>query len=437
MKRAKAATQMLNGLNQKHAVVMVGGKCLIMNLETGPSNQSSISFSSEQDFRLRYAHRMILIMDNGKPKMEPIVQHWLRWTKRREFNGIVFDPKSTPTGYYNLFKGLAVTPEKGDWSFFKQHIQEVIAKSNTDIYTWILAWMARIVQDPGGDRPGTSLVLRGPQGVGKGCFATTFGKLFGDHFFPISSQNHVTGRFNQHFGACLLAFLDEGFWAGNLKDSVGTLKSLITEPEILIEAKYKDAIKVRNYVNLIIASNDDWVVPAGLQERRFCVLDVSPIKIKDHQYFNSIHDQMGNGGLEAMLYDLLHLDISNVDLRTIPKTGALFDQIAQSFDSVQKFWFESLAKGCVDRQGTSWKSPIKKDEFYEAYTQHCGTRKSRDITDRSKFWKEFRELCSVRSQRPRKNNPKRKEYVQIPSLKDSRNKFSKVVGIPIPWEEYR
>jgi len=164
-----------------------------------------------------------------------------------------------------------------------------------------------------------------------------------------------------------LAFLDEGFWAGNLKDSAGTLKSLITEPEIFIEQKYKDAIKVTNHVNLIIASNDDWIVPAGMLERRFCVLDVSRARIGDRQYFNSIYDQMKNGGLEAMLYDLLHLDISNVDLRAIPKTGALFEQIAQSFDSVKRFWFESLAKGCVDGQGSSWKTLIIKAELYEAY----------------------------------------------------------------------
>jgi len=147
---------------------------LIMNLENGSSKQSSISFSLEQDFRLRYAHHMIPIRDdNGKLKMEPIVQHWVRWPKRHEFSGIVFNPKSTPIGYYNLFKGFPVTPRKGDWSLFKQHIYEVITKSTNDIYTWVLGWMARIVQDPGGDRPGTSLVLRGPQGAGKGALRTT------------------------------------------------------------------------------------------------------------------------------------------------------------------------------------------------------------------------------------------------------------------------
>ena len=234
-----------------------------------------------------------------------------------------------------------------------------------------------------------------------------------------------------------MAFLDEGFWAGNLKDSAGTLKSLITEPEIFIEQKYKDAIKVTNHVNLIIASNDDWIVPAGMLERRFCVLDVSRARIGDRQYFNSIYDQMKNGGLEAMLYDLLHLDISNVDLRAIPKTTALFDQIVQSFDSVKRFWFESLAKGCVDGQGTSWKTLIIKAELYEAYKGGCRGINSRVIAAETKFWKDFRSLCLVTDRRPRKNNPDRKLYVEIPALKACRDGFSQIVGVHIPWEDYR
>jgi hypothetical protein len=213
---------------------------------------------------------------------------------------------------------------------------------------------------------------------------------------------------------------------------------LITEPEILFEQKHKDPIVLKNHVNLIISSNNDWVVPAGKLARRFCVLDVSPARIGDNQYFDPVYDQMSNGGLEAMMYDLLQLDISNVDLRKIPKTGALFEQIVRSFDSVNKFWFETLVRGFVDGLGTSWKSPIKKDDLYEAYRCWCGKRNRSDIVDDSQFWKEFRGIFpNLKYPRPRKNNPGRKTYVQIPSLKDCKDRFSEVVGMPIPWKDYR
>jgi hypothetical protein len=62
---------------------------------------------------------------------------------------------------------------------------------------------------------------------------------------------------------------------------------------------------VKNFIRLIVASNNDWVVPAGLEERRFFVLDISDKYMQNHEYFKKLFDQMDNGGREAMLHDLL------------------------------------------------------------------------------------------------------------------------------------
>ena len=78
---------------------------------------------------------------------------------------------------YNLWRGFAINPERGDWSLYNDHIFYNIAKGNEDYYLWILAWMARVVQDPGGKKPGTAIAIRGKQGTGKGVFANYFGKL--------------------------------------------------------------------------------------------------------------------------------------------------------------------------------------------------------------------------------------------------------------------
>jgi hypothetical protein len=42
---------------------------------------------------------------------------------------------------------------------------------------------------------------------------------------------------------------------------------------------------------------------------------------------------------QAFLFDLLHHDISTINLREIPRTEALLDQIINSMNSVEKFWF--------------------------------------------------------------------------------------------------
>src|SRR5210317_1741264 len=71
---------------------------------------------------------------------------------------------------FNLYKGFNVVSKKGDWSLFRNHIRDVICSGNEEHFDYLIKWMARIVQDTGGDRPGIAVVLRGGRGVGKSIF---------------------------------------------------------------------------------------------------------------------------------------------------------------------------------------------------------------------------------------------------------------------------
>lgn len=79
------------------------------------------------------------------------------------------------------------------------------------------------------------------------------------------------------------------------------------------------------------------MVPAGLGERRFMVLDVPKTHKDDYEYFKDIMNQMNNGGREAMLYDLMHYDYSHVNLRRIKKTNALLEQQIYSMSMIQQY----------------------------------------------------------------------------------------------------
>ena len=338
-------TGIIREMNKQHAVIMVGGKCHILNEIIDPTfNKPDISLSTPTDFRNFYANQKII--DPNKPEKElSKAQYWFEHAQRRQFNGIVFDPSGIAgPDYYNLWQGLAVKPQSGDWSLYRQLVFDVIAGGKQSIYEWVLAWLARVVQDPGGKRPGTAIVLRGKQGTGKGVFVNTFGEILGRHCLQIAQESQITGRFNSHLKDTVLAFVDEGFWAGG-KQAEGAIRNMITEPFITVEQKGKDLIRVKNNVNLIFASNSGWVVPAGLEERRFFVLDVSDKHQQGKAFFKALVNQMENGGVEAMLYDLLKLDISGVDLRTFEQTAGLFEQKIYSMTTVQKYWFERLMDG--------------------------------------------------------------------------------------------
>ena len=141
--------------------------------------------------------------------------------------------------------------------------------------------------------------MRGGRGTGKGFFARWVKKMLGQHGIHITNARHIVGHFNAHLRDCIFCFADEAFFAGD-KQHASILKGLITEPTIMVEAKYRDAIEVRNLIHVMMASNEMWVVPAGVDERRFFVVDVSTARQGDHAYFAAIEKQMQNGGLAAM-----------------------------------------------------------------------------------------------------------------------------------------
>jgi len=88
------------------------------------------------------------------------------------------------------------------------------------------------------------------------------------------------------------------------------------------------------------------MVPATQDERRFLVLNVSDAKLQDANYFSALAEQMyDQGGVEAMMYDLMQYDYDLSKLRNPPKTIGLADQVAQSLNDVYKFWWTVLARG--------------------------------------------------------------------------------------------
>ena len=437
-------TKVVENLNKKHAVIMVGGKCHILNEVVEPVfNRPDITLSSPSDFRAYYANKKISDPEKLGRKLS-IAQFWFEHENRRQYNEIVFDPSgNSPKDSYNLWKGFSVEPQKGDWGLFYNHVVDVIAKGNRSRAEWIFAWLARIVQDPGGKRPGTAIVLRGKQGTGKGVFVNTVGQLFSRHFLQVAQASQVTGRFNHHLKDTLLLFVDEGFWTGD-KQAEGAIKNLITEPFITVEQKGKDIIRVRNHVNLIVASNNEWIIPAGLEERRFFVIDVSDTHQQDHKYFKDIIDQMETGGAEAMLYDLLKMDISGVDLRTFEQTQGLFEQKLYSMNTVQKYWYERLVEGSLrlnnsddsKRHVSDWTGEIYTNDQFDDYLRFAKNLNDRHPLTPQQFGIRLRKMCSG-IKKSRLNIKGSRKYISFfPSLEECRKEFCKMSKMEIEWDDY-
>ncbi len=421
-------------LNRRHAVVMVAGKCVILNEEMDPiSGDKDITLSSPTDLRTLYANRQVFV--DGAPKS--MANAWLAHRERRQYRGIVFAPGQDTPEYYNLWQGFAVEPIKGDCSLFIAHIKDNIARCDDDVFDYIINWLADAVQYPG-ERPGTSLVLRGKQGTGKGVMVSEIGRLFGPHFKHIQHGRHLTGHFNAHLKEAAMVFADEAFWAGD-KPNEGALKAMITEETLPIEFKGKDVIYVKNHIRLVVASNNQWVVPASLEERRFFVVDVSEAHMQDTKYFKAIIEQMNNGGREALLHLLLNeIDLTDINLREFPQTDALREQKLLSMDSVEKFWFECLSRGSLRIIDNKWICEITTNDLHEEYITHAGKIGQRRKSTQTELGKGLARLCPlVRHVRKIANRAggQREPIYQFPSLDECRRAFATVTNCEWSWPE--
>ena len=321
-------------LNEKYALVIVGDKTAV--LTTGAKG---IKFLTISAFEQWLANRFIR---RGNKRVS-LAKYWLSHPQRRQYEGVVFAPGRVVANHYNLWKGFAAEPRPGDCSKFLAHVRDNVCRGNENLYHWVIGWFAQIFQHPD-KKIGTSLVLRGPQGVGKTKVGEVIGSLLGEHYKLVSDPRYITGRFNSHLADCLLLHADEAFWAGD-HAAEGKLKDLITGHDHFIEYKGKEPVRVQNFVRLLVTGNDDWLVPAGLGERRPAVLDVGQEHMQDHAYFAAIDAEMANGGREALLQHLLNFDLSTVDLRSIPKTAALLDQKVASLPSEKAWWLDVLMRG--------------------------------------------------------------------------------------------
>ena len=224
----------------------------------------------------------------------------------------------------------------------RAHIREVLAAGDAEADTYIVNFLAWTVQHP--ERPAeAALVLKGGRGTGKGTLGNALRIIFGQHAIHISSPGHLAGHFNAHLRDCCFLFADEAFWPGD-KKAEGNLKRLVTEPTLAVEAKFKDVVMVTNMLHVVMAANEDWAVPAGEHERRFGVFSVSEHKRQDQSWFAPLYEQLRNGGYEAMLYDLLRVELGDWHPRDIPRTAALQDQQRHSLNPLDA-WVVSSARG--------------------------------------------------------------------------------------------
>lgn len=356
---------MLKAFNRRYAVIRTSGGVKV--LVEPRTSDDDVAFESQNDVSLYEKNKVIWIQEGKQTKKLEAFKVWLEWEKRRTYSRVIFAPGRTlGKDTYNLFRGwpyAAVkttwqdylenkeTPVPGDWSMLRGHLYENICESNDLYFEWTMTWLAMLFQQPD-QKPGSTLVITGEKGTGKSTLFDYVNQLLGRHGITVSQRKQIVGQFNGHLATTLLMVCEEAFWAAD-PQAEGVLKDMITNKSVLIEKKGYDPIQSQNYTRLALISNNEWVVPASLKdERRFFVLRCSSARRGDLQFFGDMRKQMEElGGLEAMMYDLMHWQPHNGTFATLynpPVTQYLQQQQIESLSGVQKFMLELVKAGVYE-----------------------------------------------------------------------------------------
>lgn len=373
----EAVEPWLRKLNDSFLIVG-SPKCRVLEFVAMPTGRPGetrkvVVLQSLEDFRNRFMNRYVTVgrtknKDGKEVDAEmPVGKWWLTHPMRRQFHSLTFEPLSgevvghdlddPDSRQLNLWTGFAVKPRPGDWSRMRAHILNVLANGDQRSADYILRWMAWTVQNP--DRPAeVALTFRGEMGTGKGLFGREMARLFGQHGLHTGGTELISGRFNKHFADCCLLFADEITWDGD-KKAEARMKVYLTEDTIAIEGKGADVTSWPNRLHVIISSNSQWVVPAGAHERRYVVFDVSAAQRQNREYFRPLYAELEGGGREAMLHDLLAMDLGDWHPRdNRPDTAAMADQKSRSLDPLLADLLDMLREGSPtfaqwDRRGTA------------------------------------------------------------------------------------
>jgi len=435
IQRAKESNEENGGsdlvvMNDEFFCTVVGGKFRVGRMD----NKSNIDFMDKTTLMDLFANQRVLVgqSKDGLPISKPKGKWWLEHPQRRQYlGGVVFDPAGdVAPDAYNLWRGFSVPAVAGDkHEPYLEHILNNICGGNKEYYDYIIGWMARLVQFPA-TQSETAIVLRGKEGTGKNTFVGAIGDLFPQHYFESSASSQFLGNFNSHLRDKILVHANEAFFAGDKKHEA-TLKHMITEPMIAIEAKGVDITRQPNYLHVVMSSNSEWVVPAGPEARRFMVMDVDDARMGDGKYFGHIKQQLADGGLSNLLRFLLDYDLTGFEVRKVPVTKGLVDQRLRTMDSSTMWWLTCLERGYIINRSDGWIRQLPTDHVVKAYQNYC--QDSREMRPKAPpILGQWLKTQGIEKKRLQVQNTKQYVY-HFGDIEELRQDFDALHGGPFEW----
>ncbi|SFM78280.1 Primase C terminal 2 (PriCT-2) [Nitrosomonas nitrosa] len=424
----------LEYLQKNYALIKIGGKLWLLDIA---SLKSHLTNSCTEGLKLYNWN------DGGWLLMRTLKANYPQadtTTIKKEFfvspqttcyEGVEFNPAGTSKNTLNLWIGPTITPRQGEWKLIQAYLFEVICDSDQVAYDYLLKFIAHALQKPW-EKPGILVILIGGQGTGKGTLANILRRIWEATYLQIHNIDAVTGNFNGVLERNFIIFMDEALFVGDRRAS-DSLKSLVTEPVIYINEKHQPARQTLSFHRFFAATNADHFKNTDRDDRRDFVLRVSDVHKGNHAYWQALYSEIENGGVEAMVYDLLAMDLSKFNVREKPQTKELLEQKLQSLSLIPRWWYNCLVDGEIDfGDDASWPDFISTQTIISLSIELSGKRVHRK-PDAKDVANEMKKLCPSACRKQQQEGYSRARGYSLPPLVQARAEFERYIGGKIDW----
>ena len=210
-----------------------------------------------------------------------------------------------PDNIYNLwdpFECVEHKPAEDDdgLNWFLNHIK-TMCNYNNDVCNFVLMWLAQMVQYP--EMKSVQLVFRTRPGTGKGLFLQFLKNMLGTKkvYECSDPQNQIFGNQNGILKNSFLIIFEE-MEKSFFNKAIPKLKTLITDPTIIIRELYQKPFQMNSYHRFIGFTNK---IEQTVLERRQVFIEGSDDKIGNSEYFNEGYKYSEDQKIARKIYDYL------------------------------------------------------------------------------------------------------------------------------------
>lgn len=300
--------------------------------------------------------------------------------------GLFFAPKDVPgtivmrdgMPFLNSFVPVDIGSTDGDYTPFWNHLKTLLPRGrDAEI---LLYYMAAVIQNPGTKFTWWPFV-QGVPGNGKSFLCEAMQRCVGLKFTHAADASKIGGRFNAAFYGKLFVRIDEVKMDHQRGSSWESLKLLVTQETLEVEAKGIDSVSREMCFNGVMLSNYKNGVRKTPEDRRiapfFCAQQtladlynqgmVDDPEGETSKYFDTLWSWAENGGWEIIRWFLETVEIPDQlnpakSCRRAPTTTSTREAIVAGWGVAEQEVVEAIAQGYEGFRG-GWVSSSSLDKL--------------------------------------------------------------------------